>query len=895
MEGNDHMNNVKKHVAILLTLVMVFTLFATPVFTQTKTPAQKLETLGILVGAGQGVTPGYLAGSATRITSAILFLKLRGLISNAEAWTGTVNFADQNQALSNYARTMMGYLKNNPALGFIGYQNNFSPNAVISAQEYYKVLLTALGYFQDTDYTWAQVISFAASKGLTQIASKGQLTINDFAIATVEALDTEIKGTGMTLLEKLIIDGVVDVDDAQEAGWNILPELGMQSVTQTSGNKIQVAFTIPVNTSSAIVRLKQGVVYYYTTVAWNTAKNVATLTTAMNPIPAGTYTVEVTGLETAMSANVTTSLPIAASVEITTPMLYDGSTTIAFAVKNQFGEAMAVPGTSLFATAYKTAAGQGGTVGNVALAGQSDSTFTYNAANTVTGDVMQITLVYGSLAPASKTFTIQTDPSATAIAFGNVSPLTGKSNIFVNDVGLEIPYTLYDQYGVQTKLPIHTPNLDGASNQETIGQILFISSDNSVVNPDTFAVNSAGKLTFTAGGTAGTAKITALWKAAIVGEITITVTGNPTATTTVITAPTGLIAGGDTAFNIPIAIIDQFGNPVSAITGSTGTITATASSGTVTVNSATTLRYTPATTVSATTTVTIDIYNGATKIGTGTFQVQPNAVATVITSVNFTTLFQAGASLTVPRNAINVIDQYGRTYTGGAVAVYDGAAGSFTVSAPATINAVSIGSDVMNIQVGGTTNFYSVTVGCIADSDITNYSLTPSKTTIYASTNPDYHASLTLTGKAGTNNVVLRTDSSLTYTSGNFSVAKITANKVEGVAAGTTTISAFIGATPIASTTIIVSTAVPVAQSITFSGYMIAHGGNLASILVINDQYGVNIAASGNYAVASSNTAIINSSGVVTNTTGSNQVVSVTVVKDALVSATVNITVTPGT
>ena len=46
---------------------------------------------------------------------------------------------------------------------------------------YYKVLLTALGYEQSVDFEWANVIAYAASKGMSNIASVTELTINDFA------------------------------------------------------------------------------------------------------------------------------------------------------------------------------------------------------------------------------------------------------------------------------------------------------------------------------------------------------------------------------------------------------------------------------------------------------------------------------------------------------------------------------------------------------------------------------------------------------------------------------------------------------------------------------------------------------------------------------------------
>ncbi len=82
----------------------MMTLFMVPVSAVQMTPAEKLETLGILLGSGSGVTQEYLDSSATKITSAILLLKLKGMINSAQSWTGTSNFADSSLALSTYAK-----------------------------------------------------------------------------------------------------------------------------------------------------------------------------------------------------------------------------------------------------------------------------------------------------------------------------------------------------------------------------------------------------------------------------------------------------------------------------------------------------------------------------------------------------------------------------------------------------------------------------------------------------------------------------------------------------------------------------------------------------------------------------------------------------------------------
>jgi hypothetical protein len=876
------MKNLKKTFALVLTIALLATMFLVPAFAVEMTAAEKLETLGILVGSGGGVTPEYLAGPATRITSAILLLKLKGLIADAEAWNGTENFSDADTAMSLYARTVMGYLKENPAVGFVGYQDKFTPNTVITAQEYYKVLLTALGYEQGVDFEWATVIEFAATVGLSAIADVTALTIDDFATATVEALNAEVNGTGMTLIEKLVDDGVVDIADATAAGWDFTPVI--ETATQIAKNKIAVTFSTAVDTAVAVLKLKQGVMIYYATVAWNAAKDVATLTTAVNPIPAGTYTVEVTGLGAVQTMNVTATAPVATSIAVTTAILYDGSSSIAFSVMNQFGEDMGVLGNAagMTGTAYITA----GHPGVLAVTGNAASTFSFAAGSTAVGDVIQFTLVYNGM-PVTKVFTVQADPAASTIAFGTVMPLAGQSFVFVSTAGYAVPYQLFDQYGTATTLAAHGANADAVANQETIGGILFITSNAAIVNPDTFVVSAAGALTFTTGATAGTAIVTAIWNATIVGQLSVTVSGAPTAAVATIGAPTALVAAGDAAFNLGLTLVDQYGGAVTGIGGLTADISLAGA--TVTLVNATTLSVNVSgSTVAATTAVTVRILNGATVIGTLVFGVQPNSAATQLTGVTFPVLFQAGGAYTVTRAACTVLDQYGRAFAGGAVTVVDGAAATFT-TAGAVITAVSEGADTITVQVGAS-NVVPVTVTCIPAATALTYTLSSNKATVYASATAGYFATVTLAGKNAANEtVVLNSTLPTSKTSSNTAVAVITGGGlVQGVAAGTVTIYAWNGGTLLASTVITVTAAAPVATAISFSATTIVHGTDLSTILVITDQYGVNIAAVGNYVVATSNAAAVTAAGL----TPAAGTATVTVVKDAVLSPATLITVT---
>ena len=81
--------------------------------------------------------------------------------------------------------------------------NRFDPKAEINAMQYAKILLEALGYQYDVDFTWDQTKAKAEETGL-QIKYDGRFTIGALADATVSALSLPLKGEKMTLLGSVI-------------------------------------------------------------------------------------------------------------------------------------------------------------------------------------------------------------------------------------------------------------------------------------------------------------------------------------------------------------------------------------------------------------------------------------------------------------------------------------------------------------------------------------------------------------------------------------------------------------------------------------------------------------------------------------------------------------------
>ena len=214
---------MKKTLALVLALAMVFSTITVAFAEGTLgEDAQICADLGMLQGETGTVDEAYVATAPTRLQAAIMFLRLKGLEAEALAFTGEDNFADGEIAWAEGAN-LIAYLKANPQLGWIGDGVSFNPTGAMTVQAYYKVMLEALGYKQTTaevagDFTWEEVLTFAASVGLSKVADVENFTVNDLAIATVEALKVNVKGTEKTLAASLVEAGVVDEAKAVAAG-----------------------------------------------------------------------------------------------------------------------------------------------------------------------------------------------------------------------------------------------------------------------------------------------------------------------------------------------------------------------------------------------------------------------------------------------------------------------------------------------------------------------------------------------------------------------------------------------------------------------------------------------------------------------------------------------------
>ncbi len=216
----------KKLIALTLTAALTLSSIV-PAFAEESISAnaQAAKDLGMLKGANSaGVTVEYTKTAPTRLQAAILFLRLKGLESAALSYTGIDNFADAKDVTWAEGKNVMAYLKAHPELGWAGIGNDkFNPNAQVDAKSYYKVMLEALGYKQNTadvigDFTWDNIVAFAASKGLDDVMSVANFTVDNVATATIEAMKAAIKGSTKTLAASLVEAKIINEDAAVKAG-----------------------------------------------------------------------------------------------------------------------------------------------------------------------------------------------------------------------------------------------------------------------------------------------------------------------------------------------------------------------------------------------------------------------------------------------------------------------------------------------------------------------------------------------------------------------------------------------------------------------------------------------------------------------------------------------------
>lgn len=248
--------NFKKYLAFMLAITLTLSTYSFSFAAEAIDDVDVVKLLGMLKGDGDGLTKEYLDKKTTRLQAAIMYLRLNGLEEEAMLCRESKTFSDANELTWTVGKNILAYLKAHPDLGWQGdNKGEFNPYDIISAQEYTKVMLQALGYEQDVDFKWSEVFTYAAEKGLVKSASVQTLTNRDIATITVEALKAN-NSDDVKLVDQLVEAGIIDKELAKYCGLYkpvITVDADIDSAVAINSKLVEVHLTQAVESVDASV------------------------------------------------------------------------------------------------------------------------------------------------------------------------------------------------------------------------------------------------------------------------------------------------------------------------------------------------------------------------------------------------------------------------------------------------------------------------------------------------------------------------------------------------------------------------------------------------------------------------------------------------------------------
>jgi len=550
---------MKRTLSLVLALVMVLGMI--PVYAQAATPQEEagklLEQLGVL----KGKPNGDLALNETLLRRDAVLMLAR-LLGEEEVAANYPTAPTWKDVTIKYYVPFLGWAQ---AEGhYKGYNDaKFGFEDDISVQDYALVLLRALGY---TDVEWEDAYTTAKELGLLEgvtLTATAKVPRGHMAVMTVTALNTNVKDSEKTLAEVLGIKMPVD-------------EL-VVTANATGARKITVSFNQPVDKTKAVITVNKGSIAVNTeSIVFADDAKSAVITTVTN-LTKGDYTVKVAGLtDEALTATFSAEDVKVSKIELLSdkaPMTAQNVSTakVSFVVLNQYGERMnSVTVNWTASTGYTAPVSTGNS-------GVGEITIT-NATQFIPGTIVYLTGVHTQSATVINTQVQIVLPShVDEVVFAGVA----KDNKFValpsgftNADNYVLLFTAKDQYGNPMTV---------TSNNGAFSDILFVSNNPIFVGSTFTAVDSyevdgvtyqgvkisAGSNT-AAGGTAVIQAISA--RTGKVSSYTITADALPMLKTFTLSAPTTIVAEGETV-EIPFTAYDQYGNPVTKFAALNGKVT----------------------------------------------------------------------------------------------------------------------------------------------------------------------------------------------------------------------------------------------------------------------------------------------------------------------------------
>ena len=640
------MKGFKKKLAVILSLLIFFTPTMSAMTTLSFfNSGEKCEYLNVMVGVGNGVDEEYLKDNTSRLQGAIILLRLLGKEDEAKNFIGSSNFTD----VIGYEQfvPILAYLKANPQYGFGGYEDgSFNPDKIMTVAELYKVLMTILGYEQDVDYIWEEVMVFANDTvGLTAFSNGSQVLTNaDTATAIIEALQLMKKDKTGTLIEFLIAEGVIDAIDADTVG--LISKLAIISAKATNVNEITVTFNKQVEEGTEVT-LKNGLATIYTTRTWN-EKRTQLIISRYIPFSSGIYQVFVGDLAP-VDVPIVTEVAMKAIIT-NTAILKDANASFNVKLYNQYGKEMKVSERSDFTiTAFNKT-----TCGTLFV---YPDFFAINTAGCKENDIVTFTVMHNASTVVGRfDLSVVEESVVSKFDFIGYQVSKDKDRVETGDLDVIIDYIAYDQYG----------NIMQLKSKEGI---TFVSSNSSIVDTSTLNFTSKGVLSFDAGVTKGTVTLSALVNGTgSISSISVTVYA-PASTNTIIIGDTAdLVVSGEST-EINYIAKDQFGNELEkdkngVILGVNGLTFVSSKDSIVSgndfyIDNKGVLTVKP---VAGAGTVTIYYYWQGILIDSFTLDVNAKAKPVVVESVSYNNGIELGAQQVINISDLTVLDQYGRVF-----------------------------------------------------------------------------------------------------------------------------------------------------------------------------------------------------------------------------------------
>lgn len=185
--------------------------------------ARALYDLGLFRGTNDGFD---LHKKGDRLQGLIMLIRLMGKENEALAHSGQTPFTDLTGWLEGHKYIGYGF-ENGITKGTNAENTTFSPSTELDGRMYYTFVLRALGYDDGAgDFHWEQSASKAIELGLVTAAEQREIEKNglyrDYIVKiSYNALKAGMKGTGQTLGQKLIADGVFTQEQYNRAALSV--------------------------------------------------------------------------------------------------------------------------------------------------------------------------------------------------------------------------------------------------------------------------------------------------------------------------------------------------------------------------------------------------------------------------------------------------------------------------------------------------------------------------------------------------------------------------------------------------------------------------------------------------------------------------------------------------